>query len=273
MSERPEPIPYATASPRTRWTPWLIGLSLFTALLLGLFALNFSQYRSRYQRVRDGVRNIDALHFSYAVAVNAPRPVSFSITIRQRQTQVLPGSNDTFIHVGEIRSGQVNVTIEDINGRRLLDNVSMRQGDRAVFALPSMSVDLRLTRLHNQLVGDDYAVFELAASAWVLLEEVKIVRLIATLADAPPELQFIRNGKAYRGADAATHLKRKLAAAGDAKLTARQLIESLTSRSAESGEPYEVQQPDGRTLTVAEWLTVRLLEIEGAPATAPSSGR
>jgi hypothetical protein len=82
------------------------------------------------------------------------------------------------------------------------------------------------------------------------LEAAKIQHLIAsveTLAGA----QFLRNGTAHDAREAADHLRRKLAAAGDWVKSADDFIRLCGSRSSISGERYRIRLADG-TLVEAE---------------------
>lgn len=73
---------------------------------------------------------------------------------------------------------------------------------------------------------------------------------------------FLRNGKEYDAARAVSHLKRKLFFAGKRVQTAREFIAGVASKSEETGKPYEIRFPDGRTMLVGAWLTARLSAFE-----------
>lgn len=83
---------------------------------------------------------------------------------------------------------------------------------------------------------------------------------------------FIRNGKEYDGARAASHLRTKLLFAGRRVQTARQFIVGVASHSEASGKPYEIRLPDGRQGRLQTWLLERLAVYEkGESARRPAS--
>jgi len=94
-------------------------------------------------------------------------------------------------------------------------------------------------------------------------EPAKIQQLIALVRSS--NLVFIRNGKEYSPADAAEHLASKAESAADPKMTAREFIQKHASFSSQSGEPYVVRLPDGKTMPASDWLLARLAEIEAGP--------
>lgn len=65
--------------------------------------------------------------------------------------------------------------------------------------------------------------------------------------------QFVRNGSAAPGNDAAAHLRRKLAAV-KRELTPEEFIEGVASRSSMSGEPYLVRCTGTRDEPTGAWL-------------------
>ena len=85
-----------------------------------------------------------------------------------------------------------------------------------------------------------------------------LLTVVASLHDA----QFIRNGKAYDSAAAASHLRTKLRVAGGRVKTAEDFIRYCASESSVSGEPYEIRFADGRVVMSAEFLRQKLLEFD-----------
>ncbi len=81
---------------------------------------------------------------------------------------------------------------------------------------------------------------------------------------------FLRNGAAYDGGKAASHLRRKLFFAGGRVQTAREFIAGIATRSEESGQPYGIR-PKGAAsaLPLGDWLLARLIEHEKSLAPAP----
>lgn len=76
------------------------------------------------------------------------------------------------------------------------------------------------------------------------------------------DAQFIRNGKAYDSAAAASHLRAKLRVAGGRVKTAEDFIRYCASQSSVSGEPYEIRFADGRVILSADFLRQKLLEFD-----------
>ena len=81
---------------------------------------------------------------------------------------------------------------------------------------------------------------------------------------------FIRNGKEYDAKKAVSHLRTKLLFAGKRVQTARDFIEGIASRSQESGKPYQIRFPDGRTKLVGAWLRERLAALEHGQLSSPT---
>ncbi len=80
---------------------------------------------------------------------------------------------------------------------------------------------------------------------------------------------FIRNGTEYPSRKAREHLERKLSAAGNRIVTARQFIKYIASGSSTTGTPYLVKLPNGRTIETSVWLHERLREIESGRMKSP----
>ena len=77
---------------------------------------------------------------------------------------------------------------------------------------------------------------------------------------------FIRNGKEYDAKKAVSHLKTKLLFAGKRVQTARDFIAGIASHSEETGKPYEIRFPDGKTMLVGDWLSARLAALKKDPS-------
>jgi putative membrane-bound dehydrogenase-like protein len=106
------------------------------------------------------------------------------------------------------------------------------------------------------------------AAARALTEEEQIDALLATIAGS--KLTFIRNGDEHTGAAAADHLRSKRKQAGDKVRTAKQFIDEVATNSSLSGKPYEVVLEDGRRVRLADWLKLRLAELQAPPSPAPA---
>lgn len=87
------------------------------------------------------------------------------------------------------------------------------------------------------------------------------IELVIQRVAASKGVIFIRNGSEYSAADAAQHLRRKLAAAKGRVTTPEQFIDKLGSRSSMTGIAYRVRLPDGREMDSATWLTGLLRDI------------
>jgi hypothetical protein len=88
----------------------------------------------------------------------------------------------------------------------------------------------------------------------------EIEALIEQVAQAQ-DIVFIRNGSAHSAAEAAAHLRRKLAAADGRITTAEQFIDVLGTRSSMTGKAYRVRLADGREIDSATWLRQLLREL------------
>jgi hypothetical protein len=93
------------------------------------------------------------------------------------------------------------------------------------------------------------------------VEQARIDRLIDAVA-AQTRLQFVRNGKTYSPADAATFLREKLKSRGADVATAEQFIERIASASSTSGLSYRIRFTDGREVASAEFLGSLLTALE-----------
>lgn len=78
------------------------------------------------------------------------------------------------------------------------------------------------------------------------------------------DVRFIRNGTEYSGAEAAQHLRDKLAKAGDRVKTTDDFIVGIASSSYLSGKPYLVKFKDGHTQPAGDWLRAHLAEMRKA---------
>lgn len=78
------------------------------------------------------------------------------------------------------------------------------------------------------------------------------------------DVRFIRNGTEYSAADAAQHLRDKLAQAGNRVKTTDDFIVGIASSSYLSGKPYLVKLKDGQIQPAGEWLRAHLAEMRKA---------
>ena len=167
----------------------------------------------------------------------------------------VPGSSGRFqVHLGDITGGQVEVTLSRDDGGGVLPPTSVREGDSIRFAYEGHAYRLRMLRLVNLLIGDDYA--ELGFSADDALPgdpRALIERLLVEVRMA--DVVFIRNGAEHSSEEAAVHLERKWKAAEDEVRTPEDFIRVCASRSSLSGEPCTVRLRDGTVRTSQAWLS------------------
>ena len=100
----------------------------------------------------------------------------------------------------------------------------------------------------------------LSAATRPASEQERIDWLLAEIRGS--DAVFMRNGKAYDGKQAASHLKSKLWWAGKRVQTVREFIVGVASRSEETGKPYEIRMKDGSHGPLEKWLLERLVVYE-----------
>lgn len=189
--------------------------------------------------------------------------------IDQRSTSPIPGSDEeVLITIGDITRGRVEASLAWSDGEPILGPRFYKEGDRVDFTLKDFSFQLSFIDLNNQIIGTDTLVLRLsqiarepAQTSQPLTEDGKIQRLIEII-EHQAGLIFIRNGKEYKGAEAATHLQKKWEYARDRINTAEDFIDALASESSMSGKPYIIRLSDGTEILSRDWLTHQLDEIE-----------
>lgn len=175
-----------------------------------------------------------------------------TLTVRQRSSASVPGSRAFLtLSVRDVTAGQVVTLVGAADGTMPVPPRSMAQGSVVTFSLEDGRYELALVRLVNVLIGDDYAEFELRPEGTD--ETAKIDALLRRIAAS--DATFLRGDTRWSGADAAAHLRRKLAQAPPGSIvTVDAFIEHIASRSSTTGEPYRVRTPDGRERPAADWL-------------------
>jgi hypothetical protein len=103
----------------------------------------------------------------------------------------------------------------------------------------------------------------LHAQAPARTEKQKIEALIKYVADLNGAT-FMRNGRSYGAATAATFLRRKWEANDSKVKTARDFIDAIAIFSGTSGKPYLIRFKDGRVEQSRDVLRAELNRIEGA---------
>lgn len=90
---------------------------------------------------------------------------SVQITVQQRQAKPIPGSRERILlHLGDITEGQALLSVKTDQGRILLDDRSVREGDVVEFQVEKKKYAIRVRQLRNLLLGDDFGVFEISSS-------------------------------------------------------------------------------------------------------------
>lgn len=95
-------------------------------------------------------------------------------------------------------------------------------------------------------------------------EEYRIERLLKYIESS--EAQFIRNNNVYPAEKAASHMRWKLAIAGDKIKTADDFVNLIASRSYQTGDEYRVKFDDGDAITTERWLKDHLRFIDASYA-------
>lgn len=191
-------------------------------------------------------------------------PVEFQIG--QRSTVALPGSEGrVVITIDDITRGQVMTSLAWRDGRVITATRSLHENDRIPFAIEGCKYVIALKSLHNVLIGEDTARFELSRaggpSAAMLSEDDKIERLILSLRSIEGGT-FIRNGQAHTVEEAVGHLRAKWEWKKSEIKTAEDFISLIGSRSSTTGKPYIIRHSDGSEITSEQWFRRQLEIIE-----------
>ena len=174
-----------------------------------------------------------------------------SVTVKQRQSQKIPGSRDfLYVSLDDITGGQVLTRVWAASGEEVVTATSLRQGESLVFTLGSRSYTLRLTQLVNQLFGTDWAVVDVTDIPPKALTSIDA--LLTRVETA--EITFWRGDQSYTGKQAAEHLRTKMRLSPKPIGTVKEFIEKIASHSSTTGKDYEVELPDGLRVTARKWL-------------------
>lgn len=124
--------------------------------------------------------------------LGAFKELPVEVTVQQRSTQTVPGSG-----------GAVEITIDDITANQVItglshkkDGVLIKRGSMTpagskTFKLHGVGYRLKLLRLHNALIGDDLAVFEIdrhmpeGAANSACVDEIKAGPVVEPTLDTP----------------------------------------------------------------------------------------
>ena len=188
------------------------------------------------------------------------------MTIIQRRSKEVPGSDGYLkVYIDDITGGQVLVTLTTAQGGTLVDQTSMRTGDEVTFTVGEQRYRLKVERLANLLVGDDYGVFTISPAVppqqAEQAERDKIERLIQIIEDA--DVTFIRNGKQYSAKEAAEHIREKYDFAGTEIESLEQFIENVASVSWTTRRDYLVRLGDGTEVKARDWLREQSEDLSG----------
>ena len=113
----------------------------------------------------------------------------------------------------------------------------------------------------RQLLASIFTLLLINAIAFALNPQTKseIDELISYVGTSG--VAFIRNGTEYSGAEAAKHLRDKLARAGNRVKTTEDFITGVASKSYITGKPYLVKFADGRIQPTGDWLRAHFAEL------------
>lgn len=183
--------------------------------------------------------------------------------LAQRTSATLPGtSGQISVGLGDITGGRVDVSVWHGDETTAITKMRMKAGNHLPITVGEHQRLLRLDRIENALVGEDYATLSIIEARPVAqTEHDKILRWMRAV-EGLDGAKFIRNGSPHTPAETAKHLRKKLDAAGDWVRTAYDFLDGVASRSSLSGESHLVEYPDGRRIPAADCLRAELARIE-----------
>lgn len=192
----------------------------------------------------------------------APAIKSVVITVKQRSTNPVPGTDEALrLTIDDITADKVMTSLAMKDGASVLAGRHMSHGDAAAFDYQGVAYRLKLKQLNNALIGEDFATFAIQpASIAFMSEQDKIEHLIQHIAGLK-EAVFLRNGKEHRAAEAADHLRKKLAAAKSEITSADDFVAKVATQSSLTDEPYTLRLSDGRLVTLADYLRAELQSL------------
>lgn len=173
-----------------------------------------------------------------------------AFTVKQRRSVVVPHTGDYLeVRIGDITAGQTLLRIDGADGRSLASDRSVGTGDAIELDLGEARYVLEVKRLHNLLIGDDWA--ELLLVPAERHEADRIEALLRRIGSA--DVRFVREGRTYSGTEAAAHLRQKYEHAGG-KMTLERFITEIASRSSTTGRAYEILHEDGTSEPAEGWM-------------------
>ena len=186
----------------------------------------------------------------------------FRVPIYQRTRMKLPGLHGTLrVQLEDITRGQVLVSAYGLGGTVISSPTSMKEGDELPISVGGEDYILRLDRLVNLLIGDDYGVFSFMPID--RRDARKIEDLLEIIAAS--DVIFIRHEREFSGKTFAAHLRQKRQHFRPRDATLSEFIDSVASRSLANGEPYGVKLSTGKTIAAADWLNQQASKL-GTPS-------
>ena len=127
-----------------------------------------------------------------AALMSAFKELPVEVTVQQRSTQTVPGSGGAVeITIDDITANQVITSLSHKKEGVLIERGSMTPTGSKTFKLHGAVYRLKLLRLHNALIGDDLAVFEVdlqkpeGASNSACVDEIKATPVVDPSLDTP----------------------------------------------------------------------------------------
>ncbi len=178
--------------------------------------------------------------------------VESTFLLYQRCQATIPGSGNRLgVRAGDITHGKIALGLSGAGLQRVpTERVNLATGEHMVLPLTDGTYVIEVLKLHNYLIGDDYAELQVAPQAdW---HRDKIEFLLNSIAES--ELTFIRNGEDHTGVEAAKHFRAKMQSANQPITSVDAFIEQIASKSSSSDEPYRVRFSDGEEMDTGPWL-------------------
>jgi len=194
------------------------------------------------------------------------------VTVTQRSSKEVPGSDGYLrIRIADISAGQALVEVRGCDGIAFVEETSLRAGEEVRFRLGEEEYALRMEKLKNFLIGDDFAAFSISNATPLEVdpqrEREKIRRLIEILGSSGSRL--ICGDREYAAPEAAQVLARKYDAVRDEVRTLDEFILKVASRSWISGREYRIRTPDGRERTARVWLREEARKLDASGPESP----
>ncbi len=87
------------------------------------------------------------------------------LAIHEGNEAAIPGSKGQIkIHLGDITGGQVMLSVTKADEEQLVDPYSVRPGEVIQVQLGDEELYIKVVKLHNFLLGDDFGEFEVSKS-------------------------------------------------------------------------------------------------------------